>query len=247
MQIKSSAPDLRLEILRDYRNIVALQVGIIAAALMSGPMLSMLIDNPQTASMLRDCIFLLLGGVYVIFLWDFLRNLTSRQVVVSLLFVLIMGAYGLTLYALNPFVEWVTDPHFKRVLLFAIHSVLFSVEAIVIFYAINDLFRGRKSMGERLWGSACVYLMIGLCFGSIYDLVSIADPSALGMTVNLGLDSYLLCIRNSMNIIGGRDALDSASPLMQGIATLEAVWANLFVVLLVGRLLGQQDTGPELD
>lgn len=239
LRIKSSAPDLRAEILRDYRNIVILQVLIILSALVLGEALKLMGMEASTVAGARDTVFLVLGGLYVYILWDFLRNLTRSQIIVTLLFVLIIGSYLLTLYTINPFYDFIGDEEKKRPFLFIIHMVLFIVEAFVIYHAIMDLFQAEKAFKEKLWGSASVFLMIGISFGSVYDLISIANPGALGIPVQLGLESYTLCIQYSMSIIGGRDAMENAIPLVQGIAVVEAVWSNLFVILLVGRLLSQ--------
>lgn len=243
--IKSDNPEKRAEMLRDYRNIVILQVLIIISALVVKDSFSLAGIAPKTSSMIRDTIFLALGGLYVYILWDFLRNLVKHQILITLLFILIIGSYFLTLYAINPFYEFLSGEEAKRPFLFFIHFVLFMVELTVIYYSILDIFSANKQLDEKLWGSACIYLMIGICFGSMYDLISIASIGAMGVPVSLGLESYTLCIYFSMTIIGGRDALENAIPLVQNIAVLESVWANLFVVLLVGRLLSQPEKGKE--
>jgi hypothetical protein len=76
----------------------------------------------------------------------------------------------------------------------------------------------------------------------IYDLINIANPGAMGQPVNLGLESYTACIAYSMTILGGMETpYPDAIPLIRNLGIIESVWANLFIVLLVGRLLGQPD------
>jgi hypothetical protein len=48
-----------------------------------------------------------------------------------------------------------------------------------------------------------------------------------------------------MTIVGGHDSSLATIPLIQNIGIIEAVWSNLFVVLLVGRLLGKPDDDAE--
>ncbi|MFN8416573.1 MAG: hypothetical protein U0U66_09590 [Cytophagaceae bacterium] len=239
---KNFNPDKRAEIMRDYRVIVILQALIIFSALILKEGFAIIGFTNTTAQMVRDTIFLSLGGLYVYFLWDFLRNLMRFQIVITFLSVLILGSYILALYAINPFYDFIDGDIEKRPYLLFIHSVLFLVEATVIYFTILDLFEGRKKFDEKLWGSACVFFMIGISFGSMYDLISIASPGAMGVPVTLGLESYTLCIYFSLTTIGGRDALENAIPLVQNIAVLEAVWANLFSLLLVGRLLSTTDS-----
>lgn len=243
IETKNSNPDKRAEILRDYRVIVILQALIIFSALILKESFALIGFTNQTAQMVRDTIFLSLGGLYVYFLWDFLRNLMRYQIIITFLSILILGSYFLALYAINPFYDFLESDIEKRPFLLFIHSVLFLVEATVIYFTILDLFEGKKKFDEKLWGSACVFFMIGISFGSMYDLISLASPGAMGVPVSLGLESYTLCIYFSLTTIGGRDALESAIPLVQNIAVIESVWANLFSLLLVGRLLSHTDEG----
>jgi hypothetical protein len=83
--------------------------------------------------------------------------------------------------------------------------------------------------------------MIGICFGSLYDVLNILDPGCMGEPLILGLESYTHCIAFSMTIIGGRDGYPNAFPFILKLSVVEAVISNLFVVLLVGRLLGKPE------
>jgi hypothetical protein len=158
-----------------------------------------------------------------------------------------MGSYVLALFTVNPLHEFFHTETEKRPYLFIIHLVLFSTESIVIYHAIFDIFAGRRLSEEKLWGSACIFLMIGICFGSLYDLINILNPGSMGVPLPLGLESYTTCIAFSMTIIGGHEAYPNAIPLITNLGIIEAVWANLFVVLLVGRLLGQPDGGNKAE
>jgi hypothetical protein len=150
-----------------------------------------------------------------------------------------MGSYALALLTVNPFISFF-DEDARRPYLFFIHFVLFVIELIVIYFVILDMFSGEKLSPQKLWGAACVYLMIAICFGSLYDLIAIVQPSALGVPVRLGLESYTGCIHYSLAILGGQDPLfEQPIRLIRSIAVIEAVWANLFIVLLVGRLLAK--------
>ncbi|MDB5272493.1 MAG: hypothetical protein JWO58_860 [Chitinophagaceae bacterium] len=238
-----SKAENQAEKIKDYRNIVILQTLIICAALLLREIFAMSGMPVHLSSVVRDCLFLLFGGVYVLILWDLLRNFTKKTVLITILFLIIMGSYVLALFTVNPLYEFFHTETEKRPYLFIIHMVLFLTEAIVIYHAIFDIFAGRRLSEEKLWGSACIFLMIGICFGSLYDLINILNPGSMGVPLPLGLESYTACIAFSMTIIGGHEAYPNAIPLILNLSVIEAVWANLFVVLLVGRLLGQPDNG----
>lgn len=225
---------------RNYRNIVILQTLIIFSALLLNDMLEML--GIKNAYVISDTIFLLFGGIYVLVMWDMLRNFTNNKALIVSLFFFIMGTYVFALFTVNPIWQLFDDEMEQRPYLFFIHTVLFSVEVTVIIFAILDIFSGNKMSKEKLWGSACIYLMIAIAFGSAYDLINIAWPGSLGENLKLGMESYVSCIAYSMTILGGQDPrFPNVIPLITNLGILESVWANLFIVLLVGRLLGQPD------
>ncbi|WP_018345146.1 hypothetical protein [Cytophaga aurantiaca] len=232
---------------KDYRNIVYLQVLIILSAMLLRETLAISGASIGFSNMLRDLLILTLGGLYVFVLWDLLRNLSLNNTLIMGLFALITVGMTVAFFTVNPFFELFDSNDSKRPYLFFVHLSLFTVETTVIYHCVNDIFTGKKLSAEKIWGAACIYLMIGLSFGSLYDLVNIVNPGSMGLNLSQGLDSYSICIYYSMTIIGGHDAILETSPLIQNLGIIEAVWSNLFIVLLVGRLLGKPDDDASED
>ncbi len=230
---------LEQEKISDYRKIVLLQVMIIISALLLKDMLDLAGVSLKWSFIIRDTLFLLLGGIYVLVLWDLLRNFIKKKMVIVAMFFVIMGTYVLAFLTVNPFFKLFATQSEQQPYLFIIHFVLFVIESVVIYFTILDIFSGLKLSSEKLWGTTCVYLMTGISFGSIYDLINIMKPGAMGVPVELGLESYSASIFYSMNMIGGHDAYQDAIPLIHNIGVLESVWCSLFVVVLVGRLLSK--------
>lgn len=228
-----------VEKMKYYRNIVLLQTILIASALLLKDILYTAGIEIALANVMADSFFLLIAGIYILVLWNMIRRFTTHKTLTTFLFIFLMGAYVLALVTVNPVHNFFPDEASRRPYLFIIHFILFSIEAIVIYYSIYDIFSDNRLSIEKIWGSACIYLMIGICFGSLYDLICIMNPGCMGVPIPLGLGSYMDCIAFSMTIIGGHEAYPDAIPLILKIGVIEAVWANLFVVLLVGRLLGQ--------
>ncbi|MBC7451301.1 MAG: hypothetical protein H7259_07405 [Cytophagales bacterium] len=237
--------ELNKEKQKDYRNIIILQMLIIMSAMLLKEILVIAGISIQTSNAIRDSIFLLLSALYLFELWDLLRNFTNNKRLLSITLIGLITAYGISIFAVNPLYEFFPDLNAKRPYLFIVHAIFFAIEATVIYFAIYDIFTGKKLSAEKIWGSACIYLMIGISFGSIFDLINIANPGSMGVPLKLGLESYTVCIYYSMTIIGGHDAFMEAIPLIQNVSIIEAVWSNLFVVLLVGRLLGKPDEEKE--
>ena len=73
--------------------------------------------------------------------------------------------------------------------------LLFPIEITVISFAIRDIFSGEYLTVDKLWGSACIFLMIAISFGSLYDLICIVKPGSLGAPIELGLANYsIACV-----------------------------------------------------
>ncbi len=134
---KRSRAENQAEKIKDYRNIVLLQTAIIASALLLKEIFSMAGMDAHLSSVIRDLLFLLFGGLYVLILWDLLRNFTKKTALVTVLFLVIMGSYVLALFTVNPLYHFFHTEAEKRPYLFLIHLVLFSTEAIVIATCIS--------------------------------------------------------------------------------------------------------------
>jgi hypothetical protein len=236
-----SKNELNIEKEKDYKNIVYLQMLIILAAMMLKETLALAGISLSTSFIIRDTLFLILGGLYVFVLWDLLKNLTKSDRLIYAMFILMIIGLGVAFFAVNPVYDFFDSEDSKRPYLFFVHLSLFIIESTVIYHCLHDIFTGKKLSAEKIWGAACIYLMIGLSFGSLYDLINIIQPGSLGIEVTQGLESYVACIFYSMTIIGGHDATNETVPIIQNLGIIEAVWSNLFIVLLVGRLLGKPD------
>ncbi|HMJ68639.1 MAG TPA: hypothetical protein VK508_07080 [Cyclobacteriaceae bacterium] len=227
--------ELQREKTKDYRNIVIIQIIIVVFGLtLSEPLLA---DSRSPQSKLIITLFSFFGAAYAFLLWDLLRNFTtSRKLLVSIIAVL-SGIVVTGILVEFPYYQIleVTD---RRTYLLVIHGLLFPIEITVISFAIRDLFSGGFFTADKLWGAACIYLMIGISFGSLYDLISIAVPGSLGAPIELGLPNYAECVSYSLGILGGVDAGLLPSRLIRNISILEAVWGSIYGMLIIGKLLG---------
>jgi hypothetical protein len=228
---------------KDYRNVVILQVMIVTLGLtLSEPILD---DSTSGTAKLIISIFSGFGGLYAFLLWDLLRNFTrNKPLILIILFILIsITIFGILIEF--PYYK-VLEIKNRQAALLIIHGFLFPVEVTVISFAIRDIFMGKFFTPDKLWGSACVFLMIGISFGSLYDLICITMPGSLGVDIELGLPNYSECVTYSFCVLGGIDTgYPTAIKLIKNISVLEAVWGNLFTVLIIGKLLGLPRLEPE--
>ncbi len=227
---------LQQEKQKDYRNVVIIQVIIITIGMMlSGPLLE---DPRSELSKFIISVFSFFGALYAFLLWDLLRNFTrNKTLIISVLVALILiVTYGILIefpyYKILPVQN-------RRLSLLIIHSTLFPIEVLVIVYTIRDIFYSEFLTPDKLWGSACVYLMTGISFGSLYDLICISGFGNLGVDLELGIPNYAECVGHSLSLLGGIDSrYPDASYLIKNLGVIEGLWGSLFTVLIIGKLLG---------
>ncbi len=227
---------LSLEKQRDYRNIVIVQVVIIVFGLT----LTEFLSGGSRTAMAKPIItiFSVFGVTYAFLLWDLLKNFTQSKFLIRLYFLILLGITVMGALVEFPYYTILEVPN-RQLYLLTIHGLLFPIEITVISFAIRDLFSGEFLSPDKLWGAACVFLMTGISFGSLYDLICIIRPGSLGKDIESGLPNYAECVTYSLSILGGADGgYPNVSRLIRNISVLEAVWSNLFVVLIIGKLMG---------
>ncbi len=238
-----SKRELLREKAKDYRNVVLIQIIIIVFGLtLSGPLME---DSKSDISKLIIAVFSFFGATYAFLLWDLLRDFTNNKILIGTILVVLMGIVVVGSLVEFPYYQLIHVAN-RQAYLLTIHSLLFPIEVTVIAFAIRDIFSGGFMTGDKLWGAACIFLMIGISFGSLFDLLTIINPGSLGANIELGLPNYSECVTYSFCILGGVDPGLEPTRLIRNISTIEAVWGNIYGMLIIGRLLGlpRQDDSP---
>lgn len=227
--------ELQREKTKDYRNIVIVQIIILVFGLtLTEPLLE---DSTSTVSKLIITIFSFFAAMYAFLLWDLLRNFTTSRKLLNILISVLVGVIATGILVEFPYYQILEVPD-RRTYLLIIHGLLFPIEVTVISFAIRDIFSGGFFTSDKLWGAASIYLMIGISFGSLYDLISTAIPGSLGVPIELGFPNYAECVSYSLGILGGVDAGLQPTRLIRNISILEAVWGAIYGMLIIGKLLG---------
>ncbi len=229
-----SGKELLREKQKDYRNVVIMQIVIVV----SGLLMSEFLSNGSSLQVrnLVITIFSAFGAIYSFLLWDMLRNFTTQLWLIKLILIVLVAIVITGVLGEFPYYQ-IIEINNRPLYLFMLHGALFPIEVTIIGFAMRDIFGGKVLSPDKIWGAACIYLMIGISFGSLYDLIAILNPSSLGTKLELGMPSYTENIYYSFNVLGG---LDTAYPnpinLVRNLGVIEAIWGNLFIVLIIGKL-----------
>jgi hypothetical protein len=229
-----SGKELTDEKIHDFRRLTIIQGALIATLFLLN--VFTFLDFPYHTEVAESIFFAALG-FYVFLLWDMLRNYTSSKTIILLNFIFIMGVFLVGFVAVNPFFPMPVTRSY-RVVLACIQFCLLAVECTVIHYTVLEFFKKDLGMPVRLWGAACIYLMIALAFGSAYELVCILEINCMGIDIPLQTLGLMKRIEFSLMVLSGMDnPYTNAAGMIFSLGTIEAVWGQLFVVLIVGRLL----------
>ena len=183
-----------------------------------------------------DLIHLTLTGGYAVVLCILIKNHSKNKALNIFVFATLSVLFLIAIMTENPFYKFVDN---NRPFYFIIQTALISIEGIVLAYAISDIFKKGKITSNHIWGAACIYLTFGISFGSIYQFVHLIQPACFGVYIPSGFGSWLECIYYSFNVLCGLEpAYPDVSHLVRNLGVIEAIGGNLYLVLLIGRILG---------
>jgi hypothetical protein len=234
LQKNLSGKELTDEKIRDFRRIMFAQSCIIASIFLLHAF--SFLDFPWHTE-IAEMIFFAVLGIYVFLLWDMMRNYTSSRAVIIVNFIFIMGVFVTGTIAVNPFIPMeITIPY--RIVLAGIQLCLLAVECTLIYFTLMEFFRKDLGMSIRLWGAACIYVVIGFAFGSAYEIVCILQIDCMGVDIPLRTSAMMKRIEYSLMVLSGMDnPYGGATSMIYSLGTIEALWGQVFVVLIVGRLM----------
>jgi hypothetical protein len=111
-------------------------------------------------------------------------------------------------------------------------------------HALRVVLGGRAVDSERIFAALGVYLFAGIVFGVAYHVLDVIQPGSLRTTFAEGAEptaaSLGTCIYFSFVTLAtlGYGDVVPASELARTLAILEAVGAQLYVAVLIARLVG---------
>lgn len=169
-------------------------------------------------------------------LWAVSHSSWERNVAV----VLAIGAMALGSY--GRFLDEVSPALLSSL---ALGALFFLFVAVVLLRAI---LRVRRVNGHVLSGACCVYLLFGMAFALLYGLVAAADDTSFPNLEKAGTlaETYFAYLADyqyfsfvTLTTLGYGD-ISPTDNLSRGLAVVEAVLGQLFLAILVARLVGLQ-------
>jgi hypothetical protein len=105
-----------------------------------------------------------------------------------------------------------------------------------------SVFRGGRVSGERICAALCVYLLAGIAFGGLFAALEAVAPDSLdGAVDDIGSAVYFSFM--TLTSVGYGD-IAPAAPLARAVAMLEAVFGQLYLAVLIARLVSLYEREP---
>ena len=134
----------------------------------------------------------------------------------------------------------------SRVLTFAFVSYILVVIA-------RDILSEKNVTRDTIFGSACVYMLMGFAFADIFMLFQIIEPQSFGLVVDIAAVGSEVQLSSDLGYFSfvtlttlGYGDMTPKTGMVQGLATLEAMLGQFYLTVLVARLVGLHLAGSTL-
>lgn len=178
------------------------------------------------------------GVLFFVFIVRLIKNLGVNELFLKF----ILGLLATAVILRFATVFTISDTGLKLIFSLLSSSMLLIMQSICVYFMSANLFIDENPIKEKLWASVCVYFLIAATFGTLYSILLTINPTALGMELLRPVDIYIMGLVYSYNVISGLDPIyDSTSETIRMTAVLESIFTMLFMVILIGRLLGSKE------
>jgi hypothetical protein len=222
-----------------FKAVVFIQIILILEALLLEDIVKVFLPVTEMSKAICEVLFIIPTIAYMYYLYKLVRSFDNNTKTVNVIFVMLFITFIVGGTIASPGVHLLEGMH-RRILLFIVQVCLFGAFCKIIYYTLLEIFEDDIQINERLWGCTCLFLMIAIAFTSLYDIVSLIYPHAIGLTHEMRMLDYMHNLSYSINVIGALDtAYPNAIPMIQHISIIEAAWSHIFALVLVGRLLSK--------
>jgi hypothetical protein len=181
-------------------------------------------------------------------------GLTARGLETALAFALLAGAvgtgargtriaHGLAVLLLFTLAGWLVLRAGSFAAAPALAPALLGVSGLgMAGLVLVSVLRGGRVDGERICAALCVYLLAGVAFGGVLAALEVAAPGSLaGAGDDIGSAVYFSFM--TLTSVGYGDVAPVA-PAARALAMLEAVFGQLYLAVLIARLVSLYEREP---
>jgi hypothetical protein len=197
--------------------------------------------------------FLLLSLFFMIALRPFLDSLVGAALLADVLMtcVLVSGIYALNknpsalrvacllaaFIILLKIVYHVSGKHDSLYTLQTELSLLFVTQMLMMI--VKHLLTEREVTGDLIMGGACAFVLLGFVWAHVYYLLEIFHPNAFKDSDSLDNDLWDFVYYSfvTLTTLGYGDIV-AVSKQARGLTILEAIVGQLYLAIMVGRLVG---------
>ena len=130
----------------------------------------------------------------------------------------------------------------RKEIVFAVLLFLFTTITIFI-----HLLKSREVTSEILFASVCVYLLVGLTWAALYIFIDIIYPNSfidVGDNIAITAPRFLFFSYITLTTVGYGTMTPISDPA-RSLALLEAIIGQLYLAILVARLVGLHISKPK--
>lgn len=126
---------------------------------------------------------------------------------------------------------------------FAVCSFAYSIFVLIAIISISrNVFITDRVTTDRIVGSICIYLLIGMFFAFIYAALGVMMPDAFnlgGETANEieSFKDYIYFSYTTLTTTGFGDMVPTR-PISKALSAIESITGSIYLVIMVARLVG---------
>jgi len=237
LSITKLTPQITYERLKDYKLLLAGQLTI-----MVNDLVVYEIFNRYPFPNYQQVFLAIMGTVMLamnFLAYQLLKDLTESKFIRILTSTLLVSGMFLGIATGQIPVIKLNTPLYYSLTVFSMCCTL-TAFFMLLYFMLYDIFNEKHDILYRLWGAACIYLLIGAMFGIVYFILEIFFPAEFGLTQLPDIFQFVKCYAFSFYTLSGVDQpFENFSQLVRNVSVIESIFSNLYIVLLVGRLLSK--------
>lgn len=170
-------------------------------------------------------------------MYSMIKNFSTNKKLIRLVFAMFFVSFTAGMVATNPLdpIPFDSSIYFFLAMVNQLGSLLsFS---IILILMIRDIFTETHAINYKLLGAACIYFNIGIVFSFVYTITNLLVPNSMGLNMPAEFISYMHCVNYSFFVLSGLDTPYEVNGIIRSIAVIQSLFANLYIVLVIGRLL----------